>query len=67
MGTPVGCPDIIAIYEGCWLAFEVKASKAAKYKPLQKETLAKLSDWGFAYAIYPENYDEIVAELEQVL
>lgn len=67
VGTPVGCPDVIALYEGLWIAIEVKSSAKAPYKPLQKETLAKLAEWSFTYVIYPENYDEIIRELDAIL
>ena len=67
VGTPVGCPDVIALYEGLWAAFEVKASKRSPYRPLQKETLEKLAGWSFAWSIHPENYDEVISELEAIL
>lgn len=64
---PVGCPDVFAFYEGWWGAFEVKASKKAPYQPLQEVTLKKLGDWSHARTVYPENYDEIIAELDMIL
>jgi len=66
-GTPVGCPDIIALYEGLWIAIEVKARKNSPYQPLQKETLDKLSAWSLVYVVHEENYDEVIIELERIL
>lgn len=64
VGTPVGCPDIIALCGGLWFAIEVKGSKAAKYRELQEATLEKLDNWSWAKVVYPENWPEIKAELE---
>ena len=67
VGVPVGCPDVVFFKEGYYGFLEVKASKRSKFQPLQKETLKKLDDWSYARAVYPENWDEIHAELEDML
>lgn len=68
LGTPSGCPDIIGLFDGGgWVALEVKASKSAKFQPLQKVTIAKLDGMYFSRAVYPENWDEVKAELENYL
>lgn len=67
MGTPVGCPDLFAFLEGFWAAFEVKAGPKSRYKPLQKETIAMLGEWSHVRVVHPENYDEVIAELETIL
>lgn len=67
VGTPVGCPDVIALLEGAWFAFEVKATAKSPFRALQKDTLAKLDDWSFARTIHGENYNEIISELEVML
>ena len=67
LGTPVGTPDILFFKEGFWGAIECKASKTAKWQPLQKETLEKFDKWSWAKRLYPENYDEIVRELDSIL
>lgn len=65
-GVPVGCPDISAYYEGAVIFIEVKTSLKAEFRPLQKETLAKLKDWfEFVYVVTPENWPQIQAELEK--
>lgn len=66
-GVPVGCPDIFAFLEGWWGTFEVKASAKAPFKPLQKETIAMLGEWSTAWVVYPENYDEVIEQLETIL
>lgn len=65
--APMGCPDIFAVYEGFWLALEVKASKKSHKQPLQAETVQKLNDWSYCKFVTHENWDEIRTELEQML
>jgi Holliday junction resolvase len=67
VGTPDGCPDIIALCGGLWFAIEVKASSTAKYQPLQKDTLEKLDSWSWAKVVYPENWRAVKAELEMMI
>lgn len=68
LGTPDGCPDIIGLFDGGgWVALEVKASKAAKFQPLQKATIAKLNEMYYSSVVYPENWDEVKKELENYL
>lgn len=66
-GVPVGCPDVIALLEGLWMAFEVKSTAKSPYQPLQKETLKKLGQWSHTRVVHKDNYDEIIAELETFL
>lgn len=59
-GTPVGCPDIIFLFEGAWGALEVKASKSAKWQTGQEATLNRLGGWSpFVWKVYPENWLDI--------
>lgn len=67
VGTPVGCPDVIALLEGAWFAFEIKADEAAPFKPLQEDTIRKLADWSFCKVVHSGNYQEILNELEAML
>jgi Holliday junction resolvase len=66
-GVPVGCPDIIALYRGFWIALEVKASEKAKLGPLQLKTSERLSKMGYTRFVYPANYEQIISELENLL
>lgn len=66
-GVPVGCPDILFLYEGAWGAIEVKASKTAKFRAGQEQTLARLSSWSpFIYVAYPANWPETKNELTKL-
>jgi Holliday junction resolvase len=67
LGTPTGCPDVVFMTEGFYGALECKASKNARFQPLQKETIEKLDDWSWAKVLYPENYDNVIAELDIIL
>lgn len=67
VGTPDGCPDIIALSQGLWLAIEVKGSPTAKYRPLQRETVEKLDSWSWCRRVDPSNWLAIRAELEMML
>ena len=66
-GTPVGCPDIIALIEGAWLALEIKSDIESPYQPLQKATIDKLSDWSLCKMICPQNWSDIKQELERFI
>lgn len=66
-GTPVGCPDIIALSGGLWIAIEVKAGPKAKYQPLQEETIFQLNSWSWCKRVDPSNWKEIKSELEGML
>lgn len=64
-GTPVGCPDIIFLYEGAWGAIEVKASVRAPYRNGQEATLKHFESWtSFVYMAHPDNWETIKAELQ---
>lgn len=65
--TRASIPDVIFLKEGFWGAIECKKSKTAKYRPGQKETVAKLDEMSWARVAYPENWDEIKRELEEIL
>lgn len=63
-GVPVGCPDIIALCRGKWLAIEVKADEHAKFQPGQKSTLQYLKSGNtFVYVAYPESWPMIKEEI----
>lgn len=65
--TRAGIPDIIFLKEGFWGAIEVKKSKTSKFRPGQKEMVAKMNEMSWAKAVYPENFDETKKELETIL
>jgi hypothetical protein len=56
-GTPVGCPDIIFLYEKVWGAIECKATHKAPYQPGQQYTLDLLGDLSeFVYTVHPDSW-----------
>lgn len=60
MGTPVGCPDIVFLYEGAWGVIEVKASPKARFQPGQQATIQKLADWSpFVFIAHPFSWPDI--------
>ena len=66
MGTPAGCPDVIALGRGRWIAIEVKASPSAPYQPGQEATLSYLSKKNmFVYRADPTNWPEIQRQIEE--
>jgi len=65
--VPVGCPDVIALYEGWWGAFECKGSAKAKFQPLQEVTIEKLNNWSIAMVVHPDNIDDVISQLEKML
>lgn len=67
-GVPDGTPDVLALFDGGgWAALEIKASAKAKFRPLQKPTIAKLDKMFFSRAVYPENWKEIQEELNRII
>lgn len=59
--------SIFFVKEGFWGAIEVKKSKNAKVQPGQKENVEKMNEWSWARIVYPENWEEAKAELEEML
>jgi len=63
-GTPVGCPDIIFLWETQWGAIEVKASPTAPFRVGQEATLKRLKKFNpYVYRAYPDNWPTIRAKL----
>lgn len=64
-GVPAGTADIFFCKEGFYGWLEVKASKKAKKQPGQEAFIAKMAAWSYARFVYPENWEEIKAEIDQ--
>lgn len=63
-GVPVGCPDIIGLYQNKWLVIEVKKAPKAPFRPGQQATLLQLKKGNtFVYVANPENWLIIKQEL----
>lgn len=69
IGIPKGFPDTsVLLPEGLTIYIEFKASKRAKFQPLQKEWIKKLNDRNFfAYVCMPENADDIMKDIKRLL
>lgn len=69
VGIPKGFPDTsVLLPEGLTIYIEFKASKSAKFQPLQKEWIKKLNDRNFfAYVCYPANADDIMKDIKRLL
>ena len=66
--TVSGFPDTIAIFEGICIFIEFKASKTAKFQPLQKNQIAKLSDANhFVFVVYPENAGDVLKAIKEII
>lgn len=63
-GVPVGCPDIVGLYQSKWVGIECKASESAKFQTGQKQTLQLLSTHNeFVYVATPESWPMIKEQL----
>ena len=69
VGIPKGFPDTsVLLPEGLTIYIEFKASKRAKFQPLQKEWVKKLTDRQyFAYVVYPEISDDIMEQIKRLI
>ena len=69
VGIPKGFPDTsVLLPEGLTIYIEFKASKRAKFQPLQKEWIKKLTDRQyFAYVVYPEISDDIMEQIKRLI
>lgn len=65
--TIASIPDVVFLKDGFWGAIEVKKSKTAKYRPGQKEMVAKLDAMSWAKVVYPECWGEVQDELTEIL
>lgn len=63
-GVPVGCPDILALYEDRWAVIEVKADERANMQPGQQATLNFLRGYNpFVYKVWPEIWPAVKSQL----
>lgn len=59
-----GIPDLTIFYENTWTALEVKNSAKASHQPNQDYYVDKMNQMSYAAFIFPENEDEVMAELQ---
>ena len=60
-----GLPDLVALYHGKYACFEVKKSDKSARRPNQEYYIEKLADRGFAFFIYPENFELVFDRLSR--
>lgn len=65
--TRVGIPDVFFCKEGFYGFLECKKAKNSPIRPGQKEFIEKVDNWSYGKIIYPENFDEVKKELEEIL
>ena len=62
-----GIPDIIMCLNGQFIAMELKKSASATTSKLQDYNLLRIRQCGGrAFLVYPENFDRIFIQLEQI-
>lgn len=76
-GIPTGTPDILVLIPGGgWLTFETKdknpyrvdgIARKGAFRPLQQETIKKLDDMYYSRVIWPEIWDKIKEETNQII
>ena len=62
-----GIPDLVIFYKNKYAMLECKESEKAKHQPNQDTYVRKFNDWSYASFIYPENKNQIIEELKEVL
>lgn len=55
-----GFPDLLVLYGPLWVALECKKGPHEHYQPNQQYYIDQLNHMGMACAIYPENKDEVL-------
>lgn len=60
-----GIPDLLVLHNNKWASLENKKSANAKHQPNQDYYVDKMDAMSFSRFVYPENKDEVLAELKQ--
>lgn len=60
-----GIPDLLVLWGKHWAALECKKDKDAPFRPNQPYYIAKMNQMSFAAAIYPDNKEEVLHDLER--
>ena len=62
-----GIPDLTILHHDKWACLEVKKSKDASHRPNQDYHVDTMNTMSYAAFIYPENEEQILGELKEVL
>lgn len=60
-----GIPDTLLLYNEYWALLEFKDSADAAHQPNQDWYVEKFNNMGFSAFVYPENFDDILEELDR--
>lgn len=60
-----GIPDLIILWGKKWAALECKRDSHAPFQPNQAYYIAKMNKMSFAAAIYPENKEDVLYDMER--
>lgn len=61
-----GFPDWTIFYRDKWAVLEVKRERGARKQPNQQYYVDTLDKMSFSRFVYPENKDEVLAELDEL-
>lgn len=61
-----GFPDWTLLYKNKWAVLEMKKERGAHKQPNQEYYVDKLDNMSFSRFVYPENKDEVFAELDKL-
>lgn len=59
-----GVPDLLILYKDKWATLECKKSANARHQPNQDYYVGKMDEMSFSRFIFPENEEEVLAELK---
>lgn len=62
-----GIPDLSIFHKSNWAMLEVKKNAKASHQPNQDYYVNKMNEMSYSRFIYPENKDEVLNELCQIL
>lgn len=66
-GDIQGIPDLLILNNNRWAVLECKKTSNAHHQPNQDYYVKKMDQMSYARFIYPENKEDILNELEEVL
>lgn len=60
-----GIPDLTILYKNRWAMLEVKQSEKAAHRPNQDHFVQKANEMAYANFIFPENFEEVLNEVQR--